>query len=122
MPYEVINSVRGKVTIRAVDAGTYTIALTDMRANTVSENVVSEAQITGVAWTTSGFISVVRNSVPQLNLYGSGVWTNMDGLLPRAGANNKTQSIVITINTGGTIVLDVSKVVSVNTTPWVPFN
>jgi hypothetical protein len=113
MAYEVINSVKGKVTIRAVNAGTYTIELTGMQANSNIETV-SAASITDIAWATSGFISVSRNTTPVLNLMGSGQWTNMDGILPKGGANTSTSNVVIVINTGGTVILGLSKVATYN--------
>mgnify|MGYP003385119723 CR=1 FL=1 len=113
MAYEVINKVKGRSTIRCVDAGTYTITLNDLRANSNIETVLS-ASMTDVSWSTSGYISIVRNSVPQLNLFNSGSMTNVDGILPNAGANNNTQSLVITINAGGSVIVNMSKLGSYN--------
>ncbi len=113
MPFQVTNPVRGPSTIRAVDAGTYTITLNNLRGNATTETVTS-ADIRRVMWSSNGFITITRNSVPILSLSGSG-----DMRLDEIGsiANNSNQSIVVTISTGGSIVMEVTKSATYNVAP-----
>ncbi len=108
MAYEIINSVKGKTIIRCVDAGTYTIQLTDLRANANIENVQS-ASITDLFWSTSGNILISRGGAPIMNLFSTGDSYNMEGVVPKAGANNKTANIQITIAGSGTVLMELSK-------------
>jgi hypothetical protein len=113
MPFQVTNPVRGPSIVRAVDAGSYTITLNDLRGNPTTETVTT-ADIRRVMWSSNGYITITRNSVPILNLSGSG-----DMRLDEIGAiaNNSNQSIAITIVTGGSIVMEVSKSTSYNVSP-----
>ncbi|MCK9369344.1 hypothetical protein M0R04_05345 [Candidatus Dojkabacteria bacterium] len=106
MPQETKNSLRSSSIIRAVDAGTYTIALADLTANSSIETV-NNASIKSVMWSTNGSIAIVRNSVPLLMLHGAGEMRIAD--MGHVLANNSGSSIIITINTGGTIILEVTK-------------
>ena len=108
MGYELKNTQRSSSILRCVDAGTYTVNLQDLAANTggVGETINSSA-IKRVTWSTNGSISIARASVPMLALHSAG-----EMRLDEYGysiANNSTSSIVITVNTGGTVVLEVSK-------------
>lgn len=107
MGYEITNKVKGRSTIRAVNPGTYTIALSDLRANTNIETILSAA-ITDIEWSTSGYISITRGSEPVFNLFTTGSWVNQH-TVRQAGANSADQNIVITINSGGSVVLDLTK-------------
>ena len=71
MPFEITNTLRGSSIVRAVDAGTYTITLNDLRANTTTESVTA-ADIRHVKWSTNGNIRIVRNSIPLLALHSGG--------------------------------------------------
>ena len=75
----------------------------DLNAN----ETVTAANIKRINWSTNGNIQIVRNSVPIASLHGTG-----EMRLDEYGysiANNSASSIVITVNTGGTVVLEVSK-------------
>ena len=115
MPFEITNTLRGLSVIRAVDAGTYTFALNDLRANTTIENVTG-ADIKRIMWSTNGSITITRNGVPILALHTGGVMDFAD--FSHSIANNNTQSIVATINTGGSFVMEVSKIASYNVDPY----
>lgn len=107
MSYEVVKSLRGSTIIRAEGAGTYTITLADMSTNTSIETVTS-ASLKRLNWTTNGSITIARNSTTLLTLYGNG-----DMRLDEYGAalgNTATGNVVVTIASGGSIVMDVSKV------------
>lgn len=108
---EVTNTKRGSSIIKAADAGTVTVALTDLRAFPTNE-VVASADIKRVVWSTNGSISIVRNGITQLALYNSGEMRFDD--LSHTLANNNTQSIVITIASGGSIVMELSKLANYN--------
>ena len=114
MPYEITNSNRGPSIVRGVSAGSYTITLNDLRANPTNE-VVTGASIKRITWSTNGSIDIVRNGVPILALHGAG-----DMRFDEYGhsiANNSNQSIVATITTGGSFVMEVSKTATYNVAP-----
>jgi hypothetical protein len=105
MPFELINSIRSSSIIRIEGTGTTTVALANLSVN--ANETVTSANIKRINWSTNGSIQIVRNSVPIASLHGTG-----EMRLDEYGysiANNSTSSIVITVNTGGTVVLEVSK-------------
>jgi hypothetical protein len=114
MPLELTNSLRNHSIARATGPGTYTIALTDLRKNPTTETVAS-ADIKRIVWSTNANISIVRNSVEIATLHNSGEMRFDDW--NHSIANNNNQSIVITIATGGTIVLELSKQSTFNVDP-----
>jgi hypothetical protein len=111
MAYEVINTQRSTSLIRVVDVGAATIALADLSAN--ANETVNSANIKRVTWSTNGNISIVRNSVPILTLHNAGSMLLDD--FNYSIANNNTQSIVVTITTGGSLVMEVSKAATYTT-------
>ncbi len=111
MAHEITNTKRGTSIIRVVDAGTTTIALNNLRAFPTNE-VVASADIKRVTWATNGSISIVRNGVPQLSLHNAGEMRFDD--FSHSIANNNTQDIVITIASGGSIVMELSKIANYN--------
>lgn len=113
MPSTVTNPVRGPSVIRAVGAGSYTISLNDLRGNPTNETVTS-ADIRRVLWSTNGYITIVRNGVTIMGLSGSG---DMPASELASITQENNQSIVITINTGGTIMMEVSKSATYNVAP-----
>ena len=115
MPFEITNTLRGSSLFRAIDPGTYTITLNDLRANTTTETVTA-ADIRHVKWSTNGNIRIVRNSVPLLALHNGG---SMDfDEYGHSVSNNNTQSIVVEIYTGGTIILELAKYATYNVDPY----
>jgi hypothetical protein len=105
MPFELINSIRSSSIIRIEGTGTTTVALANLSVN--ANETVTSANIKRINWSTNGSIQIVRNSVPIASLHGTG-----EMRLDEYGysiANNSASSIVITVNTGGTVVLEVSK-------------
>ena len=115
MPFSITNSLRGSSIIRGVDPGTYTIALTDLRANATTETV-SSADIRRIMWSTNGSINIVRNGVPLLALHNAGEMRFDD--YGHSIANTNDQSIVVTITTGGSFVMEVSKQATYNVDPY----
>jgi hypothetical protein len=111
MAYEVINTQRSTSIIRVVDVGAATIALTDLSAN--ANETVSAANIKRVTWSTNGNITIVRNSVPMLTLHNAGSMLLDD--FNYSIANNANQSIVVTVTTGGSLVMEVSKTATYTT-------
>ena len=112
MPLEITNSNRGPSVIRVVDPGSYTITLNDLRANATTETVTGSS-IKRVMWSTNGNITIVRNSVPILALHNAG-----DMVLTELGqtlANTPTGTIGITITTGGTALVELSKTATYTT-------
>jgi hypothetical protein len=114
MPYEITNSNRGPSIIRGVGTGSYTITLNDLRTNPTNE-VVSNAIIKRILWSTNGSIDIVRNGVPILALHTTGDMRFDD--YGHSIANNSNQSIVVTITTGGSFVMEVSKSATYNVAP-----
>ncbi len=114
MPLEITNSLRNHSIARATGPGTYTIALNDLRKNTTTE-VVNTADIKRIVWSTNASITIVRNSVELAALHNAGEMRFDDW--NHSLANNNGSSIVITIVTGGTIVLELSKQASFNVDP-----
>ena len=108
MTYEVANSLRGTSVIRVVDPGTYTIQLSDMSSNTQLETVTS-ANIKRVVWSSNGVISIGRGTgpTPMLALHNAGQMYFDE--LGHSVANTNTGNVVVTVVTGGTVVIEMSK-------------
>lgn len=106
MPIEIKNSLRSSSIIRVINAGTYNVPITDLSTNTAIETVNS-ASIKNVMWSTNGSISIVRNDVPLLTLHNAGGMRLGD--IGHSIANNSTSNLSITIVTGGTLILEVTK-------------
>jgi hypothetical protein len=111
MPYEITNTQRSASIIRVADAGTATVSLANLAVD--ANETVSAANIRRLTWSTNGNIQIIRNSVPVLMLHNSG--TMMLDELNHSVANNNASPIVITIATGGSIVMEVTKVASYTT-------
>lgn len=105
MPFEITNSLRSSSIIRIEGTGTTTVALANLAVN--ANESVSAASIKRIAWSTNGSVQIVRNAVPILSLHGSGEMRLDD--YGHSIANNSTQAIAVTINTGGSCILEVSK-------------
>jgi hypothetical protein len=106
MPFEITNTQRSASIIRVADAGTTTVALANLAFD--ANETVSAANIRRLTWSTNGNIQIIRNSVPVLMLHNSG--TMMLDELNHSVANNNASPIVITIATGGSMVMEVTKV------------
>jgi hypothetical protein len=105
MPFEITNTQRSASIIRVADVGTTTVSLANLAFD--ANEAVSSANIRRLTWSTNGNIQIIRNSVPVLMLHNSG--TMMLDELNHSVANNNGSSIVITINTGGSMVMEVTK-------------
>ena len=110
MAFEYINTLRSASIARVIDTGT-TIALANL--STGANETVTAANIRKVAWSTNGSIQITRNSIPILTLHNTG--TIMFDDLNTTIANNSTQPIVVVINTGGFVVLELTKVATYTT-------
>ena len=118
MSHEITNTKRGSSVVRCVDPGVYTIELTDLRGNPTNE-VVSAAIIKKMAWSTNGSIQISRClasvNTALISLHGQDTIELSD--LGHAVANTNTGNVAITIATGGTIFLELSKVSTFNVDP-----
>ena len=112
MAFEIINTQRSSSIARIIDTGT-TITLVSLSSG--ANETITAANIRKVAWSTNGSIQIVRNSVPILTLHNSGSIQFDD--LNTTIANNNTQSIVVTINTGGFVLLELTKEATYATAP-----
>jgi hypothetical protein len=105
MPIEITNSLRSSSLIRVEGVGTYYANLDSLAVNT--NEVISSANIRRINWSTNGNIQVVRNGNNIVTLHNTGEirldeWGN-------SIANNNTSNVVITVVTGGTLLLEVTK-------------
>jgi hypothetical protein len=111
MAYEITNTTRGPSIIRVVDPGTVTVNIANLAVD--ANETVSAASIKRVMWSTNGAITITRNAVPVLQLHGQG-----DMVFPEIGhslANTNTGTVVITIATGGTAIIEMSKTANYTT-------
>jgi hypothetical protein len=115
MAFQIFNTLRGSSIITGCDPGTATIALTDLRANATTETV-SAADIRRISWSTNGSITLSRNGFPLLALHSAGEM-RFDDFGAAINSNNGS-SMVITITTGGTFVMEVAKVATYNVDPY----
>jgi len=113
MGYELKNTQRSSSILRCVDTGTYTINLQDLAANTggIGETINSSA-IKRVTWSTNGNILITRNAVPLLALHNAGEMRFDE--YGHSIANNSTSNLAITITTGGSLVMEITKDTSYN--------
>jgi hypothetical protein len=105
MSFEITNTQRSSSIIRVAEIGTATITLANLAFD--ANETVSAANIRRVTWSTNGSIQIVRNSVPLLMLYNSG--TMMLDELNHSITTSSNTSFVITIATGGSMVMEVTK-------------
>jgi hypothetical protein len=105
MPFEITNSLRSASIIRVVDAGTANVTLAQLAKD--ANETVSSATIKRVMWSTNGSISISRDGVPILALHGQGEMRPSEA--GHVIANNSTANIAVTIVTGGSAIVEVSK-------------
>ena len=115
MAFQIFNTLRGTSIITGCDAGTATIALTDLRANATTETV-SSADVRRISWSTNGSINITRNVFPLLALHNAGEM-RFDEFAASINSNN-TSSLVFTITTGGSFVMEIAKVATYNVDPY----
>jgi hypothetical protein len=105
MAYEIINSLRSTSIIRVTGAGFANVQLANL--STSANETVTSASIKRVMWSTGGTVSVERGGQTVLSLYGNG------DLKPSESgyviANNSTSNMNVSIATGGTAILEVTK-------------
>jgi hypothetical protein len=105
MPIEITNSLRSSSLIRVEGIGTYYANLISLAVD--SNEVISSANIRRINWSTNGNIQIVRNGNNVTTLHNTG-----EVKLDEWGhtlANNNTSNVVITIVSGGTVLLEVTK-------------
>jgi hypothetical protein len=105
MPIEITNTLRGSSLIRVEGIGTYYANLISLAVD--SNEVVSAANIRRINWSTNGNIQIVRNGNNIATLHTVGE-IKLDEW-GQSIANNNTSNVVITVVTGGTLFLEVSK-------------
>ena len=105
MAYEVVNRLRSTSVIRVDGASTTTLVLANLSAD-VNETVTS-ASIKRVNWTTTGSITISRGGTNILTLSNNGEMRLDD--YGFSIANNSTGNIVITVTTGGSAIIEMSK-------------
>ena len=111
MPIEITNTLRSTSVIRVEGVGTYYANLTSLAAD--SNEVVSAANIKRINWSTNGNIQITRNGNNIATLHNAGeIRCDEWGY---SIANNNTSNVVITVVTGGTVFLEVSKTATYTT-------
>jgi hypothetical protein len=115
MPIAINNTVRNTSIIRVVDPGTYYVNVSDLSANSSLETVNS-FDIKRVYWSTNGNINLVRNGNIIFSVHNAGEFRLDD--LGYTFANNNTQNAVITIVTGGTLIMELSKEAVYSSDPY----
>ena len=105
MAFEITNSLRSASIIRVVDAGTANVTLAQLAKD--ANETVSSASIKRVMWSTNGSISITRDGIPILALHGQGEMRPSES--GHVIANNSTANIAVTIVTGGSAIIEVSK-------------
>ena len=107
MSYQIKNKSYNDTTISFVGAGTYTIPLANLGID-VTETI-SSAEINSLIWSTNNSIIIKRSYVPVAELFHSGN-IKLDEI-NHTIANNKTGNIQVVMNGGGSLVMQMSKVV-----------
>ena len=105
MPIEITNTLRSSSLIRVEGVGTYYANLNSLAVD--SNEVVSAANIKRINWSTNGVVQIVRNGNTIASLHTVGE-IKLDEW-GQSIANNNTSNVVITVVTGGTVFLEVSK-------------
>jgi hypothetical protein len=105
MAFEITNSLRSASIIRVTGASSANIQLANL--STSANETVTSASIKRVMWSTGGTVSIERGGETILTLYGSG------DLRPSESghviANNSTSYMNVSITTGGTAIIEVTK-------------
>ena len=115
MPIEINNTLRGTSVIRVEGIGTYTVNLTDLRANTTTETVTAY-DIKRLYWSTNGNICIVRNGHNIVTLHSAGEMRVDD--LGYVFANSRTSNANVIVTTGGTLVMEIGKEATYNVDPY----
>jgi len=115
MPIEYNNTLRGTSVIRIEGIGTNYINLTDLRANTTTENVTA-FDIKRIYWSTNGNIMIVRNGNNIVTLHNTGEMRVDD--LGYVFSNNRTSNANIIVTTGGTLIMEIGKEATYNVDPY----
>jgi hypothetical protein len=107
MPVQITNKAYGDTTIQYEGVGTYTTPLANLGID-VTETI-SYANIKRLMWSTNGSIQITRNSNTICSLHNSGeIKFDEYGY---AIANNNTGNIAVTIAGGGSLTMQLSKMV-----------
>ena len=121
MPYEIVNKLRAPSLIRLTDATTVTVNLSQLSANTNTENVVS-AIITSIKYSlvpTTGILTIVRQNVggaanTVATFYGQGDFKHDELNI----ANTPTGNITFTLAGAGSAWVTVKKDCTYNVDTW----
>jgi hypothetical protein len=115
MASKITNSTRGSSVIQVTGADTLTVNVASNLSTSATE-IVTDAHIKTVCWSTNGSITIVRNSEKVLELYGSGEMRLGD--YGYSITSNSSSDIVITVASGGTLVLGVTKIATYTVDPY----
>jgi hypothetical protein len=111
---DINNRIRGKSVIRLTETGAVTINLSQLSANTNTENVYS-ATISSMRWSlhpSTGILTVTRQNVGGVanllgTFYGTDHWAGDDHNF--AASNTATGNITLNMTTAGVVEMVVRK-------------
>lgn len=105
------NQLNGKVLTRDTGSGSYTLAQLSVNANV---ETVTGATINKLFWSTNGNITIARGANTKITLHNAGFW-DLHGSGDAIGSD-ASANIVITVVTGGTLVMELKKQTTYNET------
>jgi hypothetical protein len=105
MAYEIVNSLRSSSIIRVTGAGFANVQLANL--STSANETVTSASIKRIIWSTGGTVSIERGGETILTLYESGDLRPSE--MGYVIANNSTSNMNVSIATGGTAIIEVTK-------------
>ena len=108
MAIEITNTLRSASIVRVEGTGTYYANISALSTN--ADETVTSASIKRINWSTNGNITIVRNGNTIATLHNAGEFRGDEW--GHSIANNSTSNVVITVTTGGTLFLELSKIAS----------
>jgi hypothetical protein len=108
MAIEITNTLRSGSIVRAEGTGTFYANVSALSVN--ADETVTSADIKRINWSTGGTITIARNGATIATLYGTGEIRCDD--YGHSIRTNNTSNVAITIATGGTVFLEMSKTAS----------
>lgn len=105
MAFEITNSLRSTSIIRVVGDSSANVTLAELAKN--ANETITSASIKRVMWSTNGSITISRDGSPILELHNAGDMAVSE--MGHSIANSSTANIAVTIVTGGSALLEVTK-------------
>jgi hypothetical protein len=116
MAIEFNNTLRGTSIIRIEGVGEYSFSNNNLRASPNTESITA-FEIKRLNWSTNGTIQIHRNSANIASLHNTGE-ARLDEWGYSINANSAWANANVTITTGGTLFMEVSKQARYNVDPY----